>query len=381
MATQPVKQPSISTVRTAPLRGNDNDLNEMASSDVSNDDIYEAATQLQSHTIDIFDAPTQRIQIRNRSNSPERQPSGKPVNRRLIALDSQFTQPPQTPDWSVAKQIPSEKAKEPEKIVSQKRNALRAKQKWLFGGSSDEEDNNDGDDDDNNDDVDDDLEFDLTPPPQQETARRSLMKSNGGETSKMDKIASVLKTKETNKPLAPIKESLPAKRTRSLSIVLSRREVFEHLNEKSVSPKDRSIKNETDIKEKSPKTDAKNSTKTDTKKSSKTYTSKSSKIETRKSERTKSPSRRRASVDIKKNDSKPDKLMTTVSEGSRRGRKRKSPEDAETSSVQPKNRKNENDDTKNNNEKETSGTGRQLRATTLEVRFIFIEFFFYSHRN
>lgn len=241
MATQPIGRQANGNVSL-----NDEDIFDMPTQRIENNDIYDAATQLQpinsddvyeaatqpqSEMNDVFDAPTQRLNVqRNEKKSPEPEPSsgirlGPPPG---VAFESQLS-PVQTPPWSLAKLIPKEPAKKPEKPISKKEANLTRKQQWLFNMSDDEED----DDNDN-----DDLEFDLTPR-KNDSVRFSMLdsstesKSVAVESSPKPQVTPETVHTEKPKPLSkrkPDNEVLtPAKRTRSLSIVLSREEVCEYL--------------------------------------------------------------------------------------------------------------------------------------------------------
>lgn len=239
MATQPIGNVSF----------NDDDIFDIPTQRVVNDDvydaatqlqpsqndgIYDAATQLQPDTNDIFDAPTQRLNVQNGSESPDPKSSIgiRSGSLRVRAFDSQLS-PVKTPEWSMAKLLPKEPINVAKKSVSKKEENLKRKQQWIFN-TSDNEDDNEGDDDD------DDLDFDLTP------NRHSMLNSSTESkpaTLKSDpKPQNNPKSVDREKPAeslgerkpeneAPISNNIskPAKRTRSLSIVVSRDEVSEYL--------------------------------------------------------------------------------------------------------------------------------------------------------
>lgn len=244
MATQPFQAPAAaSNIQTNPTTGNDDDIFEMATQRMNNDDIYEAATQAQPN--DIFDAPTQRLPVRNVSKSPEL--NGMTLAQRRIAVQSQCSQA-LTPEWSLAKLIPIEPVKAPTRNITDREKKLIKKQKWLFNNSDESEDDDD----------DDDLQFDLTPTKRNPPVRLSLMVKNGPKPKLIDDADDVLQSNEDIPKIKSIPKSngyegvlkpkdeqkrkrvdtkemskvdAPAKRTRSLSIVLSRVDVDEHLKE------------------------------------------------------------------------------------------------------------------------------------------------------
>lgn len=245
MGSQPIERQAVGNVSL-----NDVDIFDMPTQQVINDDVYDAPTQLQSSqsddiydaatqrqpdTNDIFDAPTQRLNVRNESESPEPELSnGIPsVPRHVRAFESQLS-PVLTPEWSMAKLIPKESKKVEEKSISKKEENLKRKQQWIFNMSDDESDKDD-----------DDLDFDLTPNRQDDSFRHSMLGSstesksanrksdprtqNNPKTVDHEKSAELGKRDPDNKTPISKNDAKPAKRLRSLSIVLSRDEVNEYL--------------------------------------------------------------------------------------------------------------------------------------------------------
>lgn len=255
IATQPIERQAVGDVSL-----NEEDIFDQLTQQVVNDDVYDAATQLQPgqnddiydaatqpqpNTNDIFDAPTQRLNVRNESESPESESSsGIPTGSRPVrAFESQFS-PVMTPEWSIAKLIPKQPTDVSEKSISKKEENLKRKHQWLFN-TSDDTDEGDNDDDD--------LDFDLTPNRQNDSVRRSMLDSStesksatrksdpephkNSETVDREKPAEALgKRKPDNE--APISNNIskPAKRTRALSIVLCRNEIAEYLKSENQTP-------------------------------------------------------------------------------------------------------------------------------------------------
>lgn len=247
MATQPIERHDEDIFDVQTQRIINDDVYDAATQLLpgQNDDIYDAATQLQPDTNDIFDALTQRLTVRNGSEEPVAEPSsGIPSSSsRIRAFESQLS-PVMTPEWSMAKLIPKEPTNDTDKSISKKEENLKRKQQWIFNVSDDEGDNDD-----------DDLDFDLTPNRQNDSVRRSMFNSstesksanrksdpkpqNNSKTVDRKKPAESLGKREPDNE-APISNNVskPAKRTRALSIVLSRNEVSEYFksdNQMSVS--------------------------------------------------------------------------------------------------------------------------------------------------